>query len=49
MTKCENFLKLKESEKLKVTLKLKFVLVRRENIMGKGGNAGYQNFVLFPQ
>ena len=29
--------------------KLKFVLVRVENIVGKGENAGYQHFVFFPQ
>ena len=28
---------------------LKFVLGRVENIMGKGENAGYQLFLLFPQ
>ena len=30
------------------TEKLKFVLGRVENIMGKGENAGYQHFLLFP-
>ena len=29
--------------------KLIFVLEREENIVGKGGNAGYQHFLLFPQ
>ena len=29
--------------------KLKFVLERVENIVGKGENAGYQHFLLFPQ
>ena len=29
--------------------KLKFVLGRGENIIGKGENAGYQHFLLFPQ
>ena len=29
--------------------KLKFVLGRVENIVGKGENAGYQHFLLFPQ
>ena len=29
--------------------KLKFVLVRVENIVGKGENADYQHFLLFPQ
>ena len=36
-------------EAINVTEKLKFVLGRDENIMGKGGNAGYQHFLLFPQ
>ena len=34
---------------INVTKKLKFVLGRVENIVGKGENAGYQNFLLFPQ
>ena len=29
--------------------KLKFVLEKKENIVGKGENAGYQHFLLFPQ
>ena len=29
--------------------KVKFVLRRVENIVGKGENAGYQHFLLFPQ
>ena len=29
--------------------KLKFVLGQVENIVGKGENAGYQHFLLFPQ
>ena len=29
--------------------KLKFVLQQIENIVGKGENAGYQYFLLFPQ
>ena len=29
--------------------KLKYVLERSENIVGKGENAGYQHFHLFPQ
>ena len=29
--------------------KLKFGLGRVENIVGKGENAGYQHFLLFPQ
>ena len=32
-----------------MTQKLKFVLGRIENIVGKGENAGYQHFLLFPQ
>ena len=32
-----------------VIQKLKFVLGRVENIVGKGENAGYQHFLLFPQ
>ena len=35
--------------KVTVTEKLKFVLGRLENIVGKGENAGYQHFLLFPQ
>ena len=31
-----------------VSKKVKFVLGRVENIMGKGENAGYQHFLLFP-
>ena len=29
--------------------KLKFALGKVENIVGKGENAGYQHFLLFPQ
>ena len=36
-------------DKIKVTEKFKFVLGRVENIVGKGENAGYQHFLLFPQ
>ena len=32
-----------------VNQKLKFALGRVENIVGKGENAGYQHFLLFPQ
>ena len=35
--------------KMNVTEKLKFVLGRVENIVGKGENAGIQHFLLFPQ
>ena len=36
-------------DKIILTQKLKFVLGRVENIVGKGENAGYQHFLLFPQ
>ena len=36
-------------EKINVTEKLKFVLGRVESIVGKGENAGFQHFLLFPQ
>ena len=36
-------------DKINVTQNLKFVLEREENIVGKGENAGYQHFLLFPQ
>ena len=36
-------------ERIDETEKLKFVLGRIENIVGKGENAGYQHFLLFPQ
>ena len=35
-------------DKIIVTEKLKFVLGRAENIVGKGENAGYQHFLVFP-
>ena len=35
--------------KINVAEKLKFVLQRVENIVGKGENAGYQHFLLSPQ
>ena len=43
--------KLKEfaDDKINVVQKLKFVLGRTENNAGKGGHAGYQHFLLFPQ
>ena len=34
---------------MNVNEKLKFVLGRVENIVGKGENAGYQHFLLFQQ
>ena len=42
-------LKALEGYKINVTEKLHFALERVENIVGKGGNAGYQHFLLFPQ
>ena len=36
-------------DKINVNQKLKFVLGRIENIVGKGENAGYQHFLHFPQ
>ena len=36
-------------DKINVTEKMRFVLVRVENIVGKGENAAYQHFLLFPQ
>ena len=36
-------------DKLSLTQKLKFVLGTVENIVGKGENAGFQHFLLFPQ
>ena len=35
-------------DKIIVTQKLKIVLGRVESIVGKGENAGYQHFLLFP-
>ena len=36
-------------DKMNVTEKLKFVLVRVENVVGKGENAGSKHFLLFAQ
>ena len=36
-------------DNIHVAEKLIFVLGRVENIVGKGENAGYQHFLLFPQ
>ena len=36
-------------DKLNLAEKLEFLLIRVENIVGKGENAGYQHFLLFPQ
>ena len=41
-------LKAYADDKITVTEKLKFVFGRVENIVGKGENAGYQHFLLFP-
>ena len=37
------------NDNIMVTQKLKFVFERVENIVGKGENARYQHFLLFPQ
>ena len=42
-------LKAYADDKINITEKLKFVFGRVENIVGKGENAGFQNFLLFPQ
>ena len=49
--KIQDWLKLKAFADNKITVieKLKIVLGRVENIVGKGENAGYQHFLLFPQ
>ena len=49
--KIVDWLKLKAfaDDKINVTEKLKFVLGREENNLGKGENAGYQHFLLFPK
>ena len=46
-----NWSKLKAfaDDKLNLAEKLKFVLKGIENIEGKGENAGYQHFLVFPQ
>ena len=36
-------------DKINVTQTLKFALGRIENIVGESENAGYQEFLLFPQ
>ena len=36
-------------DKINVTEKLKFVFARVEIIVGKGENAGYQHFLVFPR
>ena len=42
-------LKAYADDKLNLAEKLKFVLEKVENILGKGENAGYQHFLLFSQ
>ena len=42
-------LKLFADDKINVTTEMKLVLKKVENIVGKGENAGYQHFLLFPQ
>ena len=46
-----DWFKLKASpyDKLNINQKLNFVLERVKNSVGKGENAGYQHFLLFPQ
>ena len=41
-------LKAYADDKLTLAEKMKFVLERVENIVGKGENAGYPAFLLFP-
>ena len=36
-------------DKINVIEKLKFVLNKVENLVGRGKNPGYQDFLLFPQ
>ena len=36
-------------DKMNATYKMNFAMERVENIVGKGENAGYQHFLLFPQ
>ena len=36
-------------DKINVNQRMKFDMGRVENIVGKGENAGYQHFLLFPQ
>ena len=42
-------LKVLADNKINVTKKFKFGLERIENVVGKGENAGFQQFLLFPQ
>ena len=43
-----NWSKLKADDKINVNEKLNFGIGRVENIVGKGQNAGYHHFLLFP-
>ena len=36
-------------DKINVSQEIKFVVYKIQNIVGKGENAGYQHFLLFPQ
>ena len=51
MAKLFTFTKLKAfaGNNLNMNQKLKFALERVENTVGKGENAAYQHFLLFPQ
>ena len=42
-------LKALADDTINVNQELKLVLARVENILGKGENAGYQHFLLFPK
>ena len=42
-------MKIFADDKYNVTLNIKSVFHGVENLVGKGGNAGYQHFILFPQ
>ena len=44
----QSILKVFSDNKVNVTEKFQVVLERVENILGKGENAGYQHFLLFP-
>ena len=45
----ESTMKLFAEGKINMSEKLKFVMERVENIVGKGENAGYQHFLLLAQ
>ena len=46
---CLSKLKAFADDKINETQKLRYILEWIENIVGKGENAGYQHFLLFPQ